>query len=52
MKTVGNCERILKTSLPLAYYIHLKQLVAIYCLILPFQFVKDLNWWTAPFIRH
>lgn len=50
METVGNCERIIKTPLPLAYSIHLKQLVLIYCLVLPFQFVKDLNWWTAPFI--
>lgn len=50
METVGNCERILKTPLPLAYSIHLKQLVAIYCLVLPFQFVKELNWLTGPFI--
>lgn len=50
METVGNCERILKTPLPLAYSIHIKQLVLIYCMVLPFQFVKDLNWWTAPFI--
>ena len=50
METVGNCERILKTPMPLAYAIHLKQLVLIYCLMLPFQFVKDLHWWTGPFI--
>lgn len=50
METVGNCERILKTPLPLAYSIHLKQLVLIYCLVLPFQFVKDLHWWTGIFI--
>ena len=50
METVGNCERILKTPMPLAYAIHLKQLVLIYCLMLPFQFVKDLGWWTGLFI--
>lgn len=50
MQTVGNCERILKTPLPLAYSIHLKQLVLIYCLVLPCQFVKDLNWWTGLFV--
>lgn len=50
METVGNCERILKTPMPLAYAIHLKQLVLIYCLMLPFQFVKDLTWWTGLFI--
>lgn len=50
METVGNCERILKTPMPLAYSIHLKQLVLIYCLMLPFQLVKDLNWWTGVFV--
>lgn len=49
MECVGGCERILKTPLPLAYSIHIKQLVLLYCLVLPFQFVRDLNWWTAPF---
>ncbi|MDX2216666.1 MAG: bestrophin family ion channel [Oculatellaceae cyanobacterium bins.114] len=44
---LGGCERILKTPIPLAYAIHLKQLLLIYCLSLPFQFVKDLNMWTG-----
>lgn len=44
---LGGCERILKTPIPLAYAIHLKQLLLIYCLSLPFQMVMDLNWWTA-----
>ncbi|WP_416667701.1 bestrophin family protein [Egbenema bharatensis] len=43
---LGSCERILKTPIPLAYAIHLKQLLLIYCLLLPFQFVNDLNGWT------
>ena len=47
---VGGCERILKTPIPAAYVIHLNQLVLIYCLILPFQFVKDLGWWTGLFV--
>ncbi|AFZ21299.1 bestrophin family protein [Allocoleopsis franciscana] len=47
---VGGCERILKTPIPPAYVIHLNQLVLIYCLILPFQFVKDLGWWTGLFV--
>jgi ion channel-forming bestrophin family protein len=46
--SLGACERILKTPVPLAYSIHLKQLLLIYCLALPFQMVKDLGWWTAP----
>ena len=45
--TLGACERILRTPMPLAYAIHLKQLLLIYCLLLPFQMVEDLKWWTA-----
>lgn len=44
----GGCERILKTPLPAAYSIHLKQLIFIYCLILPFQLVAELGWLTGP----
>jgi ion channel-forming bestrophin family protein len=48
--TLGGCERILKTPIPVAYSIHLKQLLLIYCLTLPFQLVTDLAWWTAPIV--
>jgi ion channel-forming bestrophin family protein len=48
--TLGACERILRTPMPLAYSIHLKQLLLIYCLLLPFQIVDELRWWTAPAI--
>jgi ion channel-forming bestrophin family protein len=48
--TLGACERILRTPMPLAYAIHLKQLLMIYCLLLPFQVVEELRWWTAPAI--
>lgn len=45
--TLGGCERILKTPIPLAYAIHLKQLLVIYSLALPFQVVKELGLLTA-----
>ena len=48
--TLGGCERILKTPIPLAYAIHLKQLLLLYCLTLPFQMVKDLTWGTGPVV--
>jgi ion channel-forming bestrophin family protein len=48
--SLGGCERILKTPIPLAYAIHLKQLLLIYCLTLPFQFVNQLQWWTAAVV--
>lgn len=47
---LGGCERILKTPIPLAYAIHLKQLLLLYCLSLPFQMVGSLGWWTGPVV--
>lgn len=44
---LGACERILKTPMPLAYSIHLKQLLLLYCVLLPFQMVESLGWWTG-----
>jgi putative membrane protein len=46
VNALGGCERVLKTPIPLAYSIHLKQLLLLYCLALPFQMVGALNWWT------
>jgi ion channel-forming bestrophin family protein len=48
--TLGSCERILRTPMPLAYAIHLKQLLLLYCFALPFQMVKDLTWGTGPIV--
>jgi putative membrane protein len=45
---LGSCERILKTPIPLAYAIHLKQLLLLYCLLLPFQLIEELGWLTGP----
>ncbi|MGI0488334.1 bestrophin family protein [Pantanalinema rosaneae CENA516] len=47
---LGGCERILRTPMPLAYAIHLKQLLLLYCLSLPFQMVDNLGWWTGPVV--
>jgi putative membrane protein len=47
---LGGCERILKTPIPLAYAIHLKQLLLLYCLLLPFQMVAQLGLWTGPMV--
>ncbi|MDZ8226118.1 bestrophin family protein [Nostoc sp. ChiVER01] len=44
---LGACERILKTPMPLAYSIHLKQLLLLYCFLFPFQIVQSLGWWTG-----
>ncbi|ERT03898.1 bestrophin, RFP-TM, chloride channel family protein [Lyngbya aestuarii BL J] len=42
------CDRIASTPLPKAYSIHLKHLLLIYCLSVPFTFVEELNWLTVP----
>jgi putative membrane protein len=47
---LGACERILKTPMPMAYAIHLKQLLLLYCLSLPFQMVGSVGWWTGPVV--
>ncbi|MFM7547269.1 MAG: bestrophin family protein [Synechococcales cyanobacterium] len=46
---LGACERILKTPIPLAYSIHLKQLLLLYCFFFPFQMVSNLGWLTGLF---
>lgn len=48
--SLGSCERILRTPIPLAYAIHLKQLLLLYSLLLPFQLVGSLGWWTGPIV--
>ena len=49
VNVIGACERIQNTPIPLAYAIHLKQLLLIYCLSLPFQMVEQISWLT-PFV--
>jgi putative membrane protein len=46
VEVLGSCERILKTPIPLAYAIHLRQLIFLYCFITPFQVVNTLHWVT------
>lgn len=47
---LGACERILMTPTPMAYALHLKQLLLLYCLSLPFQMVEGLGWMTGPIV--
>ncbi|KAG0227581.1 Bestrophin, RFP-TM, chloride channel-domain-containing protein [Mortierella sp. GBAus27b] len=43
-----NMERIVFTPIPLAYSIHLRQVVYLYCLALPFTFIDALSWLLIP----
>ncbi|KAG0050401.1 hypothetical protein BGZ83_004825 [Gryganskiella cystojenkinii] len=43
-----NMERIVFTPIPMAYSIHLRQVVYLYCLAIPFTFLTALGWLTIP----
>ena len=45
----GGCERILKTPLPFAYVVMIKQLILVYLLSLPFA-VGNINGWWSPLL--
>jgi putative membrane protein len=45
---VTGCERILNTPLPPAYNIHLKHLLLISLVIVPFTLLENLGWLTIP----
>ncbi|WP_202224498.1 bestrophin family protein [Okeania sp. KiyG1] len=47
VEALTGCEGILNTPIPLAYSIHLRQLLLIYCLSLPFQIVNEFHFWTG-----
>lgn len=47
---LGICERILKTPIPLAYMIHLRQLIFLYCFTAPFELINSLGWITPFFV--
>ncbi|KAK9767584.1 hypothetical protein K7432_002517 [Basidiobolus ranarum] len=46
----GSLERILRTPIPLAYNIHLKQCLYVYCSALPFTLIKELHWKTISVV--
>jgi putative membrane protein len=45
----GGCERIVKTPLPFAYVVMIKQLILVYLLTLPFA-VGNISGWWAPLL--
>ena len=47
---VGTCERIIRTPVPMAYSIHIRQLLFVYCLTIPFVFVEEFGLWTAAVV--
>ena len=47
---LGACERIKNTPIPMAYALHLKRVLLIYSLTLPFGFVGQLHWFAIPVV--
>lgn len=42
----GSMETIHLTPLPVAYLIHMRQVLALFCCVLPFALVKEMGWWS------
>jgi len=45
---LGACERIKNTPIPFGYAIHLKRILLVYLLSLPFAFIDAIGWWSVP----
>jgi len=50
VKAFGTMETIKLTPIPVCQQIHQKQVLALYCCVLPFCLVNDLGWWSIPVI--
>eukprot|EP00490_Sorites_sp_Unknown_P005240 CAMPEP_0114643378 /NCGR_PEP_ID=MMETSP0191-20121206/3349_1 /TAXON_ID=126664 /ORGANISM="Sorites sp." /LENGTH=261 /DNA_ID=CAMNT_0001855663 /DNA_START=90 /DNA_END=872 /DNA_ORIENTATION=- len=48
--TVGRCERLIQTPVPLSYARHTVRFVSIWTLTLPFALVGSCGWFTVPFV--
>src|SRR5690606_17442170 len=46
----GKMETIKLTPIPIAHQIHQKQVLALYCCVLPFCLVDELGWLCVPII--
>ena len=42
----GSMETIHLTPLPVAYLIHMRQVLALFCCVLPFALVQEMGWWS------
>ncbi len=47
---VSGMEKIKSTPLPIAYVTHLRTILFLYCLLLPYVWVEDWGWATAPLV--
>jgi putative membrane protein len=50
MDSFGKMETIKLTPIPVCHQIHQKQVLALYCCVLPFCLIGDLGWWSIPVV--
>ena len=43
-------ERIVTTPMPMPYLVHLRQVIVLFCIILPLQVATKLQYWTIPIV--
>ncbi|KAJ3118745.1 hypothetical protein HDU96_009334 [Phlyctochytrium bullatum] len=48
VENITGMDRILATRIPHAYGLHLRQVLVLYCMFLPFQIMAGLGWYTGP----
>ena len=46
----GKMETIKTTPVPVAYLIHQKQVLALFCCVLPFTISFNMGWWSVPIV--
>ncbi|KAF2723730.1 hypothetical protein K431DRAFT_318889 [Polychaeton citri CBS 116435] len=50
VSSYGSMETIHLTPLPVAYLIHMRQVLALFGGVLPFALVGDMGWWAIPIV--
>ncbi|KAF3930585.1 hypothetical protein ABW19_dt0204483 [Dactylella cylindrospora] len=50
IETYGHMETIKFTPIPVCYQIHMKQVLSLYCLFLPFSIVDEWTWLSVPMV--
>ena len=46
-RSLGGCERIRNTPLPIAYVLHIKRFLSLFCLTISLPFVAVMGWWSV-----
>jgi predicted membrane chloride channel (bestrophin family) len=48
--TIGSCERIVQTPVPLTYARHTSRFLSLFCLSMPIALVGELHAYIIPFV--